>query len=170
MRSLPQAKQTPAHLAFVHRRGVAALCSTLIIFLVLFWIHSNRTMSFLYLWAKSWTQLSSWSHKSRGPKSPLSTCWSCLTWCSQGPVGFLGCRHTLLAHFHIFKRWCSPSPSPQGCSQSIHHSVCTYIGYCIDPGAGPCAQPHWTSSFSLLQPVTLPVDVIPSLQHINCSA
>lgn len=52
-------------------------------------------------------------HKNRGSKSPPSTCWSQLPWCSQGAAlgGPLGCRHTLPAHFQLFNHWCSPSPS-----------------------------------------------------------
>ena len=52
--------------------------------------------------------------------------------------------HTAGTH-PVFRPPVPPSPSWQGCSQSIYPQVCINTGYCPDPFAGPCTWPYWTS-------------------------
>lgn len=46
---------------------------------------------------------------------------------AQDVIGFLGCKHALLAHTQLFIHQYPPSPSVQGCSQSTHHPACIHV-------------------------------------------
>lgn len=82
--------------------------------------------------------------QSRRAESPFSAWQPHYFWCTQDILGFLGCKSTSDSHVEYFIA-CTPSPSPQGCSQSIQLPVCTDTGDCSNPCAGPCIWPYWTS-------------------------
>ena len=74
---------------------------------------------------------------SRGAESSPSPC---CRGCSLGYGWPSGLRVHIAGSYPIFHPPVSPSPSVQGCSQSINSPVCIDIGNCHDPGAGPCTQ------------------------------
>ena len=82
---------------------------------------------------------------SRGAESPPSTCWPRCLWCSPGyswPSGLRAHTGGLCPAFHPPV---PPSPSRQGCSQSLLPPAYTDSRGCPDPEAGPCTWPCRTS-------------------------
>ena len=86
----------------------------------------------------------SWE-RSRGRESPPLTFWPRFFWCSPGRDWLPGLQAYIPSSYTIIHPPVSPSPSPWGCSQSIHPPVYTDIWNIPDAGAGPCTWPGWTS-------------------------
>ena len=85
---------------------------------------------------------------SKGAGSPPSTCWPHFSWCSSGYSWSSGLRGHIGGSCLAFHPPVSPSPSQQGCSQSLHPPACTDSRGCPDPDKGPCTWPCWTSQGS----------------------
>lgn len=65
--------------------------------------------------------------------------------CTLGYNWFLRLQVRPAASHLIFHLTVSPSPPVQGCCQSSHPPFCMDIGYCLNPGAGPCTWSCWIS-------------------------
>ena len=59
------------------------------------------------------------AERGRGAEPPPSPCAHAAGDAAQGTVGLLGCQRTLRGHAQLLPP-SSPSPSPQGCSLSLH--------------------------------------------------
>ena len=75
--------------------------------------------------------------RSRGAESPPSTCWPRCFRCSPGYGWPSRLRVHIASSCPAFHPPAPPSPSLQGCSQSLHPPNCIVPGDCPDPGAGP---------------------------------
>ena len=73
------------------------------------------------------------SAQQRGRSTSLPAARAALA-AAQGPLGFLCCQGTLLAHVQL-PPTSSPGPFWQGCAQSLRPPACTDSGCCHDPGA-----------------------------------
>ncbi|KAK4829865.1 hypothetical protein QYF61_007257 [Mycteria americana] len=91
---------------------------------------------------------------------------------SPGCGWLSGLRAHIVSSYPAFHPPASPSPSLQGCSQSLHPPAC------IDTGIAPTqvqdlalgfVEPHEVHMGPLLKLVQVPLDGIPSLRHVNCT-
>jgi len=83
--------------------------------------------------------------QSRGTESPPSTCWPLCFWCSPGCGWPSGLWAHIVGSCLAFHPPVPPSPSPQGCSQSLHPPAFIDTRDCPNPNAGPYIWPCWTS-------------------------
>jgi len=75
--------------------------------------------------------------QSRGAESPHLTCWTHCFGCSPGYGWSSGLRVHIVGSCPAFHPPVLPSPSRQGCSQSLHPPACIDTGGCPNSGAGP---------------------------------
>ena len=107
--------------------------------------------------------------QSRGAESPSSTCWPLFFWCSPGyswPSGLWA--HTDSSYW-ASRQPTLPSPSPQGCSSSILHPACICAWDCPDSRADVAldlVELNKVCRGPPLKLVKVPLDAIPSLQHV----
>lgn len=87
----------------------------------------------------------------------------------QDMVDFLGCKCTLPAHVKLFVHWYLLSPSLHGCSLFPCHAAYIYVWDCSNPHAFGLAETRVAHLSLHLEPVKIPLDGIPFLQH-DCSA
>ena len=119
-------------------------CSTpQIIFVVLLWTHSNRPMSFQGSRAGLNTP-GEISPEWRG-RIPSLDLLAMLLLTQPGISWPSGLRVHIVGSCPAFHPPVPPSPSQQGCSQSLHPPACIDSGDCPHTDAGPCPWPYWTS-------------------------
>ena len=105
--------------------------------------HSNRSASFLHWGPQNWTQYSMWvlTRAEQTRRITSLTCWPHFCWCSPGYGWLSGLQVYVANSCPFFHSPVSPSPSWQGCSQSLHPPACIDIRDCPDQGSGPCTWP-----------------------------
>lgn len=98
------------------------------------------------------------------------TCYLHFLWCNKGDSWFSGMQVHVADPRWVLHPPALPSPSPQICSQSIHH-----IYSCLWLPQYRCRNLHLALlNFRMFawanQPVRVPLDVIPSFQYVNSTA
>lgn len=92
-----------------------------------------------------------------------------LTACSPGWSCFSGLKVHITGSCPILPIHQPPSPSWQGCPQSILCLAHSCTKNCPSPRAGPCPWPCWApwGLHSPLLPFQVSLDAIPNLQHVT---
>lgn len=87
----------------------------------------------------------------------------------QEMVDFLGCKCTLPVHVELFVHQYLLSPSLHGCCLFPCHPAYIYIQDCSKPYAFGLVETHVAHLGLPLEPVKIPLDGIPFLQHADCT-
>lgn len=84
-------------------------------------------------------------------------------------IGFLGCERTLLGLAQLFIHQLPKSFSTGLLSTHSFSNLCWYWGLTKPMFALGCVEFHDIREGSLVKPVEVPLDDIPSLQQMNCT-
>lgn len=135
------------------------------------WKKKSSFQAFLMLGAPELnTLLQVRSHESGTEKNHLSQLAYYTSFpADQEMVDFLGCKCTLPVHVELFVHQYLLSPSLHGCCLFPCHPAYIYIQDCSKPYAFGLVETHVAHLGLPLEPVKIPLDGIPFLQHADCT-